>query len=132
MPALPNIFERSGLFYKEMEKYQGEIINFSLVYEKGESTFNIDDWSGFQQIYVRFYTCGCEQIKFAYPAVAGYNQMTLSSVKKLTGIIAADDSKRLQPGPLILEIKASTSNTVKSIDKKFTGINILRDFVKND
>ena len=111
-----------------MEKFQGEDIDFKLIYKKGED-FNVSDWSKFQEVIVFMYTDGCVIVRFSTITKSGYEKLNLSDSITLSGNIKSDYTKILAPGVVTIEIKAILNDSM-SIERKATGIVLKKNIIK--
>ena len=111
-----------------MEKFQGEDIDFKLIYKKG-SDFNIDNWSGFQEVSVYIYTDGCMIVRFSTIEKTGYENLILLEPATLLGNIKSDHTKNLAPGVITIEIKAILNDSTR-IERKTTGIVLKKNIIK--
>lgn len=115
-----------------MKRYQGEDIEFRLIYKKGEDT-TIEDWSGFQEIIAIFYTDGCYVIKFTSKSNpdSGFNGLTLVDSNTYSGNIKNEDSKKLAKGLVTIEIKGILIGDEVCISRAISGIEIGKNIIKN-
>jgi hypothetical protein len=122
--------EGRNALYFNMRKYQGEDIDISLVFQRGED-MNITGFNQFTSVIVYLYTDGCNVLKFKYPNQEGYQNLTLSDNVTLKGIVSGGFTKTMKPGVLFIEIKAKKGST-EMIDKKDSGIILVKDLIKSE
>jgi hypothetical protein len=115
-----------------MKKYQGEDIEFRLIYKKGDN-FTINDWNGFQEIKAILYTKGCFLIKYSSKTSsdAGFNKLTMVDSMTYSAMLQSKDTKNLETGPLSIEIKGIINNNEICISRETTGIYFENNFIKN-
>jgi hypothetical protein len=113
-----------------MKKYQGEDIDISLTFQRGEDA-NITGFNQFSSVVVYLYTDGCTVLKFKYPNQNGYQSLTLSDNVTLKGVVSGSSTKMMRPGALCIEVKAK-KDSVEMIDRRDTGIVLVKDLIKSE
>lgn len=120
-----------------MNHYQGESLEFRLELKPlVTDNSQVDDFSQLSNVILYFYTDNYVS-KFSMVHKDGYNDMTLTDGKILTGVIPSDDTK-LMCGALKVDILcvADTESEIlkeNAIDAgRFTGIAILKSKIKTE
>ena len=115
-----------------MRRYQGEDINFNIVFEKGSDCFEIDGWSGFKEITALMYTDGCTHALFSSLPKEGYEILTAIDDVTLFGRLPNRISKILSPGKVRIELKAIMPDNSVCIKKESTGLYLAKNLIKNN
>lgn len=96
---------------RQINKYQGEDIAFSVkIYKDVSKTelVNLDDVS---EIVIYIYTDGCKKAMFSKTSKVGYIQLNRTTSTEYAGIVDSSLSKLIAPGVLFLEINIAESET---------------------
>jgi hypothetical protein len=115
-----------------MERYQGEDIEFTLKFRKGDSP-DINSFADFYEIMAYIYTDGCVTAKFSTDSRKHYGRLSRLDDYTLSGMLGSKYTKLFAPGALKIEINVVLGDgTTNLINTGPCGVIIKKDLIKTE